>query len=36
MQAPSGHMTAPALQAVLQDEALTGEWVLDPRRSASG
>jgi polyisoprenoid-binding protein YceI len=27
-------MTAPALQALLQDEALTGEWVLDPRRSS--
>jgi polyisoprenoid-binding protein YceI len=34
MQAPSGHMTAPALQALLQDEALAGEWVLDPRTSS--
>ena len=34
MQAPSGHMTAPALQAVLQDGALTGGWVLDPRTSS--
>jgi polyisoprenoid-binding protein YceI len=34
MQAPSGHMTAPALQALLQDGALAGEWVLDPRTSS--
>jgi hypothetical protein len=27
MQAPSGQMTAPALQALLQDEALTGSWI---------
>jgi polyisoprenoid-binding protein YceI len=34
MQAPSGQMTAPALQALLKDGALAGEWVLDPRRSS--
>jgi polyisoprenoid-binding protein YceI len=34
MQAPSGQMTAPALQALLTDGALTGEWVLDPRTSS--
>jgi polyisoprenoid-binding protein YceI len=34
MQAPSGQMTAPALQALLQDGALAGEWALDPRRSS--
>ncbi len=34
MQAPSGHMTAPALRALLKDGALAGEWVLDPRRSS--
>ena len=33
MPAPSGHMTAPALQALLQDAALAGGWALDPRRS---
>ena len=33
MQAPSGHMTAPPLQALLQAGALAGEWVLDPRAS---
>jgi len=26
-------MTGPALRALLQDGALTGEWVLDPRKS---
>ena len=36
MQAPSGQMTAPALQALLKDRALAGEWVLDPRRSSIG
>jgi hypothetical protein len=36
MQAPSGQMTAPALQALLKDGALAGEWVLDPRKSSSG
>ena len=34
MQAPSGQMTAPALQALLKDGTLTGEWVLDPRKSS--
>jgi polyisoprenoid-binding protein YceI len=34
MQAPSGQMTAPALQALLKDGALAGEWVLDPPRSS--
>ena len=29
MQAPSGQMTAPALQALLRDGTLAGEWVLD-------
>ena len=34
MQAPSGQVTAPALQALLKDGALAGDWVLDPRRSS--
>ena len=34
MQAPSGQMTAPPLQALLEDRALAGEWVLDPGRSS--
>jgi polyisoprenoid-binding protein YceI len=34
MQAPSGQMTAPALQALLKDGALAGAWVLDPRKSS--
>ena len=38
MQAPSGQMTAPALEALLEallkDGALAGEWVLDPRKSS--
>jgi polyisoprenoid-binding protein YceI len=34
MQAPSGQMTAPPLQARLKDGALAGEWVLDPRKSS--
>lgn len=34
MQAPSGPMTQPALQALLADGALTGEWILDPRSSS--
>jgi len=33
MQAPSGQMTATALQALLKDGVLAGEWVLDPGRS---
>jgi polyisoprenoid-binding protein YceI len=31
--APSGQMDAPALQALLKDAALTGNWALDPSRS---
>jgi polyisoprenoid-binding protein YceI len=34
MQAPSGQMTAPALQALLKDGTLAGEWVLDPHKSS--
>jgi polyisoprenoid-binding protein YceI len=34
MQAPSGQMTAPSLQALLQDGALAGDWVLDRRTSS--
>jgi len=34
MQALSGQMTAPALQALLKDGTLAGEWVLDPRKSS--
>jgi len=34
MQAPQ--TSTAALQALLQDGALAGEWVLDPRRRASG
>jgi polyisoprenoid-binding protein YceI len=34
MQAPSAHMTAPALQALLEDGGLAGEWALDPGRSS--
>jgi polyisoprenoid-binding protein YceI len=34
MQAPSGQMTATALQALLKDGALAGEWVLDPNTSS--
>jgi polyisoprenoid-binding protein YceI len=34
MQAPSGQMTAPPLQALLTGGALAGEWVLDPRESS--
>ena len=36
MQAPSAQTTAPALQALLEDGALAGEWVLDPRKSSIG
>jgi len=36
MQVSSRQMTAPALQAVLADGVLTGEWILDPRRSSVG
>ena len=34
MQAPSGQMTAPQLQALLKDGALAGDWVLDPGKSS--
>jgi len=34
MQAPSGQMTVPVMQALLKDGALAGEWVLDPRNSS--
>ncbi|MGH3153024.1 MAG: YceI family protein [Streptosporangiaceae bacterium] len=34
MQAPSGPLTAPPLQALLTDGTLAGEWVLDPRASS--
>jgi polyisoprenoid-binding protein YceI len=34
MQAPSGQMTAPALQALLKDRGLAGKWALDPRTSS--
>jgi polyisoprenoid-binding protein YceI len=34
MQAPSGQTTATALQALLKDRALAGEWVLDPGKSS--
>ena len=34
MQAPSGHMAAPVVQALLTDGALAGEWALDPRKSS--
>ena len=36
MQVSSRQMTAPALQAVLADGVLAGEWILDPRRSSVG
>ena len=32
--APSGQLTSPALQALLQDGTLAGSWTLDPARSA--
>jgi polyisoprenoid-binding protein YceI len=34
MQAPSGQVTATALQALLKDGVLAGKWVLDPRQSS--
>ena len=34
MQAPSGHMTTPAVHALLTDGTLAGEWILDPDRSS--
>jgi polyisoprenoid-binding protein YceI len=36
MQAQPGPVTAPPLQALLEDGALAGEWVLDPSRSSIG
>ena len=34
MQATSGQMTAPALEALLKGGTLAGEWVLDPGKSS--
>jgi polyisoprenoid-binding protein YceI len=34
MQTPPGQLTAPPLQTLLTDGALTGEWVLDSRPSS--
>ena len=34
MQALSGQSTAPGVRALLEDGALAGEWVLDPRTSS--
>lgn len=34
MQAPSGQLTAPALQALLKDGVLAGEWALVPGKSS--
>ena len=34
MQAPSGQMTAPALEALLRGGALAGNWILDPGQSS--
>jgi polyisoprenoid-binding protein YceI len=34
MQAPTGQSTAPAVQALLEDGALAGEWVLDLSKSS--
>ena len=34
MQALSGQSTAPEVRALLEDGALAGEWVLDPRKSS--
>jgi polyisoprenoid-binding protein YceI len=36
MQAPSGQISAPPLQALLNDRALAGDWVLDPGQSSIG
>ena len=33
MAAPSGQMTAPVVQALLEDGTLSGQWTLDPGRS---
>jgi polyisoprenoid-binding protein YceI len=34
MQAPSGQVSTPALQALLRGQTLTGDWMLDPRSSS--
>ena len=34
MQAPSGQVSTPALQALLRGQTLRGDWVLDPRSSS--
>ena len=34
MLAPSGHVTAPVVRALLKDGTLAGEWALDPGRSS--
>jgi polyisoprenoid-binding protein YceI len=34
MQARSGQLSAPAVQDLLKDGALAGEWILDPRASS--
>ena len=34
MQAPSGHMTAPGVQALLTGGTLAGQWRLDPGQSS--
>jgi polyisoprenoid-binding protein YceI len=34
MQAPSGQVSTPALQALLRGQILSGDWVLDPRSSS--
>jgi polyisoprenoid-binding protein YceI len=34
MQAPSGQMTAPQLEALFTDGVLAGEWALDPVKSS--
>ena len=34
--APSGQLTAPALQAVLADATLAGDWTLDGAKSTIG
>jgi polyisoprenoid-binding protein YceI len=34
MQAPSGQLTTPALQVLLTNGSLTGEWALDPGASS--
>src|SRR5258708_24213091 len=34
--APSGQMTAPALQTLLRDATLAGNWTLNPSKSTTG